>query len=369
MEKVRVIFFINDLAMGGKERQFVEIVKYMHLNNKIECCVVLLNDIINYDELFNLNIQINVLGPKTDTKIIKIIRLNKIIKDFNPDVIHNFINICSMFSIFLKSFNKSYRVIDNSVRSFQRPGQYNSSKLIKDQISFFFSDKIVGNSNAGIESYNAPQNKSKVIYNGYDFSRNNNLIDKSTIREKFNVKTKYVVGKVARFTNEKDFDFFFLTAFLSNSRKLDITFMAVGDGPNLIDYQRKVRDSNCSNVIFTGMQSDVESIINNFDIGLLLTDTIKHGEGISNSIIEYMALKIPVIATCDNGTSEIINNNINGFLIKNRNNSELLSLIEKLLNDQILYNDISNAARKTIETNFNMINVGTSFFKLYKEIQ
>ena len=145
--------------------------------------------------------------------------------------------------------------------------------------------------------------------------------------------------------------------------------MAVGDGPSLIDYQRKVRESNCSNVIFTGMQSDVESIINNFDIGLLLTDTIKHGEGISNSIIEYMALKIPVIATYDNGTSEIINNNINGFLIKNRNNSELLSLIEKLLNDQILYNDISNAARKTIETNFNMIKVGSSFFKLYKEIQ
>ena len=38
---------------------------------------------------------------------------------------------------FLKLFNKSYKVIDNSVRSFQKPGQYNSSKLIKDQFSFF----------------------------------------------------------------------------------------------------------------------------------------------------------------------------------------------------------------------------------------
>lgn len=357
------------MSKGGKERQFVEIVKYLHQNKKIKCCVVLLNDSLDFDGLSNLNISINVLGSRTDSKIKKIIHLNKIIKEFNPDVIHSFINICSLFSIFLKLFNKSYRVIDNSVRSFQKPGRYNSSKLIKDQISFFFSDKIVGNSNVGIESYNAPQNKSKVIYNGYDFSRNNNLIDRSTIREKFNIKTKYVVGKVARFTNEKDFGFFFSTAFLSYSRKLDITFMAVGDGPNLIDYQRKVRESNCSNVIFTGMQSDVESIINNFDIGLLLTDTIKHGEGISNSIIECMALKIPVIATCDKGTSEIINNNINGFLIKNRNDSELLSLIEKLLNNQILYDKISNAARKTIETNFNMINVGSSFFKLYKEIQ
>ena len=94
---------------------------------------------------------------------------------------------------------------------------------------------------------------------------------------------------------------------------MDITFIAVGDGPYLSDYQRKVRESNCSNVVFTGMQSDVESIINIFDIGILLTDTIKYGEGISNSIIEYMALKIPVIATYDKGTSEIINNNITWY--------------------------------------------------------
>ena len=206
---MKVIFFINDLSKGGKERQFVEIVKFMHLNNKTKCCVVLLNDTIDFDDLSSLNISINVLGSRADSKLKKLIHLNKIIKEFDPDVIHSFINICSLFSIFLKLINKPYKVIDNSVRSFQKPGRYNSSKLIKDQISFFFSDKIVGNSNVGIESYNAPQNKSKVIYNGYDFSRNNNLIDKSIIREKFNIKTKYVVGKVARFTNEKDFGFFF----------------------------------------------------------------------------------------------------------------------------------------------------------------
>ncbi len=366
---MKVIFFINDLSKGGKERQFVEIVKYMHLNNKTKCCVVLLNNIIDFDDLSSLNISINVLGSRDDSKLKKLISFNKIIKEFNPDVIHSFINICSLFSIFLKLFNKPYKLIDNSVRSFQKPGRYSRSKLIKDQISFFFSDRIVGNSNIGIKSYNAPRNKAKVIYNGYDFSRNNKLIDKRVIRKKFNIKTRYVVGKVARFGIEKDYDLFFSTAFESYSKALDITFIAVGDGPYLSDYQRKVRESKCSNIIFTGMQSDVESIINIFDIGMLLTDTIKYGEGISNSIIEYMALKIPVIATYDKGSSELINNNVNGFLVKNRSNSELLCLIEKLLNDPIIYNNISNAARKTIETNFNMINVGSSFFKLYKEIQ
>jgi glycosyltransferase involved in cell wall biosynthesis len=40
----------------------------------------------------------------------------------------------------------------------------------------------------------------------------------------------------------------------------------------------------------------VLNIVNIFDIGILTTNT-RDGEGISNSIMEYMALKKPVIVT------------------------------------------------------------------------
>ena len=78
---MKVIFFINDLSKGGKERQFVEIVKHMHQNEKIKCCVVMLNDSIDFDDLSRLNISINILGSRTDSKIKKIISFNKIIKN------------------------------------------------------------------------------------------------------------------------------------------------------------------------------------------------------------------------------------------------------------------------------------------------
>ena len=106
-----------------------------------------------------------------------------------------------------------------------------------------------------------------------------------------------------------------------------------------------------------------------FDIGVLLTNSDLAVEGISNSIIEYMALKVPVIATYGRGTAEIIVNNQNGFLLFNRNINDLVLMIKRLLNNSKLYRNVSNAGRKTVETNFNMTNVSTSFVKLYKRIQ
>ena len=57
-------------------------------------------------------------------------------------------------------------------------------------------------------------------------------------------------------------------------------------------------------IIFLGKIANVENIINIFDIGILITNSKVHGEGVSNSIIEYMALGKPVIATRGGGTDQ-----------------------------------------------------------------
>ena len=68
-----------------------------------------------------------------------------------------------------------------------------------------------------------------------------------------------------------------------------------------------------------GIRSGIESLISAMDICVLSTFT----EGISNSILEYMALEKPVIATAGGGTNEIVIDNKTGFLIKQSNPEEL----------------------------------------------
>ena len=67
--------------------------------------------------------------------------------------------------------------------------------------------------------------------------------------------------------------------------------------------------------IFTGRQSNVESIINCFDVAVLATIIV----GISNAAMEYMPLEKPVIVTEGGGTSELVKDEVTGYLVREGN--------------------------------------------------
>ena len=63
---------------------------------------------------------------------------------------------------------------------------------------------------------------------------------------------------------------------------------------------------------FYGKCKDLKKILNESDIGILSSSE----EGFSNSILEYMAKKLPVIATDVGGNSEVVKHGYNGYIVK-----------------------------------------------------
>src|SRR5690606_31004954 len=104
---------------------------------------------------------------------------------------------------------------------------------------------------------------------------------------------KKVVGMVAAFSAFKDYKTFINAANIVLEKRNDVVFVCVGDGPKLNECKSIVQKNNSDKIIFTGKQKNVENIVNVFDIGVLST----FNEGISNSIMEYMALSKPVVVT------------------------------------------------------------------------
>ena len=88
---------------------------------------------------------------------------------------------------------------------------------------------------------------------------------------------------------------------------------------------------NGNGIYFLGNQKDVESIVNICDIGVLMTNNLVHQEGVSNSILEYMAFSKPVIASKGGGTSEIVIPEETGFLINPFDVNDLAKKIVYLL--------------------------------------
>ena len=96
-----------------------------------------------------------------------------------------------------------------------------------------------------------------------------------------------------------------------------------------------------------------------------------HSEGFSNSIIEYMAAGVPVIATDVGGAKEAIVEGETGFLVPPNDTSAIADRISKLLNmNKIDREQFGIAGRKRVELLFSMDAQLEAFEALYcRELQ
>jgi glycosyltransferase involved in cell wall biosynthesis len=237
---------------------------------------------------------------------------------------------------------------------------------IRARLTFLFSDVVLSNSYAGLRAYPVPRHKGCYIHNGFDFSRTENLASPDTVRKKFQVNTPYVVGMIAAFSMRKDYETFIMAAKTILQKRDDVTFLGIGDGSTLDKCREMVTGTLQSRVRLPGSQHDVESIINSFDIGVLVTNHRVHGEGISNAIMEYMALSKPVIATQGGGTGEIVIHNVNGFLVRPGHVADLAERIEFLLNHRDVARSMGEAGKQRIADNFSLERMVTRYVEIYE---
>ena len=65
-------------------------------------------------------------------------------------------------------------------------------------------------------------------------------------------------------------------------------------------------------------------------------------------LIEAMSYKIPCIAfSSAEGANDLIENNVNGYLIKNRNREEYITKIEEMINNYNLRKKVGESGYKT----------------------
>ena len=359
---MKILYVIESLTSGGKERRLVSLIKEL-LRRDIEAIeIIILSDDIHYKEIYEFDIKIHAFERNIKKDIRILAKFNKVLKKFNPDVVHCWDNIAAFhFGPICKI--RKIPFINSMISTAPPKLSLFSKRYFFYVISYPFSDVILTNSNAGLYSYRVPKNKGKYIYNGFDFNRANVKNNKDNIRAKFTIETKYVVGMTGGFYDRKDYPTFVKAAEIVLSNRNDVTFIGIGGGPDLDTIKNSVAQKHKSKFRFTGKQDDVESIVNIFDIGVLATFT----EGISNAIMEYMILEKPVIATDGGGTNELVIDNVNGFLVEQGNAKEIAKKIEFLLENPGTSLIMGKKGKERIKNNFSIDKMINQTIQLYKD--
>jgi len=358
---LKILHIIHGLNSGGAERQLVELLKGLVKKDNIKVGVVIFSDVIDYEYIFNLDVDIHILKRKCKKDFTIFSKLYKICKIFKPDIIHGWELMSSVYSMPIAKLIGA-KFINGIIRD--APPEFSLFKsrfFLLTKMTLFFSDFNISNSYAGLRSYNLSGLKSNCIHNGFDFNRLKNINNAENIRKQHNIKTKNTVGMVARFDKRKDYATYIESAINILQKRNDVTFLAIGDGETLHNCKNLVPDKYKEYIRFLGKQNDVESLINIFDIGVLLS----FEEGIANSIMEYMALEKPVIATKHKGNEEIVIENRTGYLIRREDIKDLSEKIEYLLDNKVTATAIGRAGRERLEKEFNLEKMTEAYINLY----
>ncbi len=363
-KKMRILFFLESLQCGGKERRSLELIRFLKQQTDYAIELVLTDDEIYYEDVYELGIRIRIIkrsGIKYDPGLF--LKFYRIARSFKPDIIHAWGKMTTFYAIPTKLICRIPLIsslIADSNKTYKKISPY--TYLLKTNI--FFSDVILSNSKAGLLAYDVRTEKAKVIYNGVYLERFQKNYNTTKVREELGVKSEFMLVMVATFSKFKDYDLFINVAKEIQKLREDVTFVGVGDGSEWERIDKRIKEEHINNVILTGIQKEVERIVASSDIGILCSIS----EGMSNSIIEYMALGKPVISTdLTGGSKELIIDGETGYIF-DRNREKIIETINNLLDNKALRVSMGNRGRIRIHTWFSINRMGDEFRNLYQNV-
>ena len=142
------------------------------------------------------------------------------------------------------------------------------------------------------------------------------------------------VGRIARI---KRLEYFLRSlALLTPEERKDIKYMVIGgcntmgDKDYKIELECFIRDNSLEdNVDWVGYVSSVESVLPYVDYGVMLTLS----EAMPMVGIEYLKYSIPTIGFNVPGISDFLVNEVNGFLIEDKNTEMIASVLRRIINN------------------------------------
>lgn len=213
-----------------------------------------------------------------------------------------------------------------------------------------------------------PEHKRITIYNGVDMDKfaAAGREEHGKLRERLGIaQGDFVIGSVAHFRPEKNYDVFFKAIASLSDRIENMKVIAIGNGGGM-DYCRQFcRDNGLDGtVIFPGNVENVREYIAVMDVGCLVSGT----EGLSNAVLEIMAMGKAMVVTAVGGNTEAVMDGYNGILIPPNDCGRLVEAINYLYQNPSKREEMGRKSRERINQVFSMEAMIRNHEDLYEQL-
>jgi L-malate glycosyltransferase len=368
MSRINVCYIIDNLHTGGMQHQLIKLLS--NIDKAIyNPCVCYLSEIKpDYLETLNrLSItsnSIEILKLVSPNILLKLLDLSSKLRMTKIHIAHTFGAHAHIVGTMAARLAGVPIVIGS-----RRDLGIKFTKLHYPIYRFIntFVDKIMVNSQAIMKATKCSERlsdkKIEIVYNGVDKLTNEKSFERNSILKSLGVdEDKELIGVIANLHLWKGHRYLIEAARNVLTKHKNLQFVFIGDGPlkdELVMYAKRLGVLHA--IKFAGTRSDVMDILPFFEISVLPSLT----EGFSNTILESMVTRVPVIATAVGGNIEIIRNMENGILVPPKDPISLAKAINLLIENKDCARAIAKKGQELVLTKFSIRSMVEKVHALY----
>lgn len=324
----RICFLEGDMSRsGGTERVTSIIANELSKKENFEIHIISIENQKNRS-FFKLEDEVKhstILDTRNKSKLNKYIQIIKgirtYIKENSIDILVDVDVICNIFSIPATRGTKTkllswehFNICNN-----------NGSKIrdLSRKLSTRFSDYIITLTEKDKNNYiNKLNIKSNIDYIYNPVIKRN--------EEECNIESRQIIS-VGRLTNVKGFDMLCDVAEVVLPKNTEWKWIILGEGEDRPLLEEKIKKYNLEDrLILKGNVSNIDEYYKNSSIFVMTS----RYEGLPMTLLEAKSYSLPIVSfDCMTGPSDIISDNINGYLINENNLEEMSKKINILIND------------------------------------
>jgi len=174
-----------------------------------------------------------------------------------------------------------------------------------------------------------------------------------------------IVGNIARLSDVKGQDVLIQAMAIVTKSLPDAILIIIGVGKMEDELKALVKDLDLDEIVkfFPSVNKTLESL-SVFDVFVMPS----RQEGLGLSIMEAMAMELPVVASNVGGIPNLIKDGKTGILVTPENAVELAAGIVKILENPVLSKEIGTEGRRFIKENCSSQSMVNQTLKVYEKV-
>lgn len=355
--RLRILFLIDEMEAitdGGTERQILQLVQLALRSGYQPCVAVLRGTKWLTQEKAGCPVYLgearSLLRPSGWREIARLVRW---MREYRFTILQSFFPESNIIGPWLARFTGVEFVIGSrrNLNQWQeRPNWIRPVFRIFQRLANRRTHCILANSQVVAEAIARVEGvsdaKLRVAYNGIDLDKFSRIGDCRThMRAMLGIaKDEILIGNVSCMRPVKGLDQFVEAARLALEKDPKLRFIIVGDGSEKSAIAEQIRrDGLQGRIHLAGAQEDVLPYLAAMDIGVLSS----LAEGFSNSLLEYMATGLAIVATEVGGNREALEGA--GILVPQADAQSLADAILRLRATDVR-RQLGQAARQRVES-------------------